>query len=60
MTVYALELLHCKFCPGVLKPDLTRKQTMSGFLFWRCEACDQPNIFANENMPARRRWAIEE
>jgi hypothetical protein len=50
-TVYELELLNCKFCPGVLKPDVTRKQKVPGFRFYRCEACERPNIFAATNVP---------
>jgi hypothetical protein len=47
--VYERELLKCKFCPGVLKPDVTRKQKAPGFRFYRCEACEQSNIFAEPN-----------
>ena len=46
MSVYELSLIQCKFCPGVLKPDVSRKQKVRGFRFYRCEACDRPNIFA--------------
>jgi hypothetical protein len=51
MPVYELELMECKFCPGVLKPDVSRKQKVPGFRFYRCESCDRPNIFAEKNAP---------
>jgi hypothetical protein len=35
--VYELEQLQCKFCPGGLKPDVSRKQKAPGFRFYRCE-----------------------
>jgi hypothetical protein len=50
--VYELELLTCKFCPGVLKPDVFRVQKVRGFRFYRCEQCDRPNIFAERNLAA--------
>jgi hypothetical protein len=31
--VYELELLTCKFCPGVLKPDVFRVQKVRAFAF---------------------------
>jgi hypothetical protein len=52
--VYELELLNCKFCPGVLKPDVTRKQKVPGFRFYRCEACERPNIFSATSPPERK------
>lgn len=52
--VYELELLKCKFCPGVLKPDVTRKQKVPGFRFYRCEACERPNIFSETSLRERQ------
>jgi hypothetical protein len=54
--VYELELLQCKFCPGGLKPDVSRKQKAPGFRFYRCEKCDRPNIFAEPNVTTGPVW----
>jgi hypothetical protein len=51
MPVLELKLMQCKFCPGVLKPDVSRKQKVRGFHFFRCQACDRPNIFSEDNPP---------
>ncbi len=51
--VFELEILNCKFCPGILKPDVARKQRAPGFRFYRCEACESPNIFASMSGPER-------
>lgn len=56
MDVYQLELPRCKFCPGVLLPDTARKNKVRGFLFYRCEECDRPNIFAVTPKDAQPAW----
>lgn len=58
--VYELELMQCKFCPGALKPDAARKQKVPGFRFYRCEACEMPNIFAEPDVTTRPVWIAKD
>ena len=51
MPILELEAMQCKFCPGVLKPDVSRKQKVGGFRFYRCTSCERPNIFAETSAP---------